>query len=264
MSHYTGTFGPLRPQPHREMLIELGKPSDPARGRTWSWGAVQPPSTPPSQDGECVPGQAYLWPVLVSVEHTLTIVTTAHKLATVIGLVSGYALSLRPRMLRGGATNEEVRRPYPGADVVSGGKRDATMAVTISAPPSRRWPWLVQLECDRAGWYSWDRLDNGGVPSVERIHPEWQEITVGERLTSKPSGASTVMIIHAMLLNFSLGIAAREAAVVHFRDRPGNHHMICDHSSAESGRTGSLNESRPRFRCAGSVPTPGRDGRPRR
>jgi hypothetical protein len=39
-------------------------------------------------------------PVLVSVECALTIMTTAHKLATVIGLVSGYALSLRPRMLR--------------------------------------------------------------------------------------------------------------------------------------------------------------------
>lgn len=70
-------------------------------------------------------------PVLVSVERTLTIVTTAHKLATVIGLVSGYALSLRPRMLRWGATDEEVRRPYPGADVVPPA---APLARTISAP----------------------------------------------------------------------------------------------------------------------------------
>lgn len=116
--------------------------------------------------------------------------TTAHKLATVIGLVGGYALGARPRMLRWGATDEEVRRPYPGVDLVPGGTRGATMAVTINAPPSRLWPWLVQMGCDRAGWYSWDRLDNGGVPSAERIRPEWQEVTVGDHLASKPSGST--------------------------------------------------------------------------
>ena len=69
-----------------------------------------------------------------------------------------------------------------------GGKRGARMAVTINAPPSRLWPWLVPMGCDRAGWYSWDRLDNGGAPSAERIHPEWQQIAVGDHLASSPSG----------------------------------------------------------------------------
>ena len=36
------------------------------------------------------------------------------------------------------------------------------MAVTIDARPSAVWPWLVQMGCDRGGFYSWDRLDNGG------------------------------------------------------------------------------------------------------
>ncbi|HEY6689139.1 MAG TPA: hypothetical protein VI094_23345 [Propionibacteriaceae bacterium] len=53
------------------------------------------------------------------------------------------------------------------------------MAVTIEAPPERVWPWLVQMGYDRAGWYSWDRLDNGGRPSVDRIYPEWQEVKLG-------------------------------------------------------------------------------------
>ena len=93
-------------------------------------------------------------------------------------------------MLRWGATDEEVHRPYPGADLVPGGKRGATMAVTIDAPPARVWPWLVQMGCDRAGWYSWDALDNGGVPSARRIHPEWQQIGVGDRLSSMPGGSA--------------------------------------------------------------------------
>ncbi|MEU0246877.1 hypothetical protein ABZ192_21595 [Streptomyces sp. NPDC006235] len=64
------------------------------------------------------------------------------------------------------------------------------MAVTIEAPPSQVWPWLVQMGCDRAGWYSWDRLDNGGVASARRIHPEWQQISMGDHLASTPSGST--------------------------------------------------------------------------
>lgn len=54
------------------------------------------------------------------------------------------------------------------------------MAATINAPPEKVWPWLVQLGGDRGGWYSWDRLDNAGRPSADRIHPEWQELAVGD------------------------------------------------------------------------------------
>lgn len=110
--------------------------------------------------------------------------------AAISALAGTYALVVRPRMLRSGATEEEVRAEYPGADLVPGGKRGATMAVTIDAPPSAVWPWLVQMGCDRAGWYSWDRLDNAGVPSTERIHPEWQDVSAGDRMTSTPSGVT--------------------------------------------------------------------------
>ena len=54
------------------------------------------------------------------------------------------------------------------------------MAVTIEAPPDQVWPWLVQMGGDRGGWYSWDRLDNGGRPSAQEVHPEWQDLAVGD------------------------------------------------------------------------------------
>jgi proline iminopeptidase len=79
-----------------------------------------------------------------------------------------------------GASREEVAEPYPGAEIVPDGKRGATMAVTIDAPPKAVWPWLLQLGGDRGGWYSWDLLDNGGRPSADRIHPEWQGLNVGD------------------------------------------------------------------------------------
>jgi hypothetical protein len=101
---------------------------------------------------------------------------------------AAWAVVVRPRVLRWGATDEELRTPYPCAGLIRGGKRGATMAVTIKAPVAQVWPWLVQMGCDRAGWYSWDHLDNAGRPSADRIHPEWQHIAPGDHLASKPGG----------------------------------------------------------------------------
>lgn len=96
--------------------------------------------------------------------------------------VALYAGWVHPRLMHWGATEEEVLGPFPGAEVVAGSQRSATMAVTIDAPPERVWPWLVQIGWDRGGWYSWDLLDNGGRPSAREVHPEWQDLAVGDRL----------------------------------------------------------------------------------
>jgi hypothetical protein len=57
----------------------------------------------------------------------------------------------------------------------------------IDAPPAQVWPWLVQMGCRRAGWYSWDRLDNGGKRSADRIVPELQTIAEGDIIPATPS-----------------------------------------------------------------------------
>ncbi|CAH0130262.1 hypothetical protein SRABI83_00223 [Arthrobacter sp. Bi83] len=105
------------------------------------------------------------------------------------GFTAGYLSLVRPRLLHWGATADEVKGPYPGAELIPDSTRSATMAVTIDAPPSRVWPWLVQMGTDRAGWYSWDRLDNFGHRSADRIHPEWQEISLGDHLAAKPDSS---------------------------------------------------------------------------
>jgi hypothetical protein len=105
------------------------------------------------------------------------------KAAVLSGLAAAiYAVGLRPRLVRWGASDEEVEGPFPGAEHVLDGERAPTMAVTINAPPEQVWPWLVQLGWDRGGWYSWDRLDNAGRPSARAVHPEWQNLAVGDRL----------------------------------------------------------------------------------
>ena len=107
--------------------------------------------------------------------------TVRSKIAGTAGTAAlVYAAWARPRLMRWGATDEEVTGAYPGAELVPHGLRAATMAVTIDAPPDQVWPWLVQLGGDRGGWYSWDRLDNGGRPSATEVHPEWQNLAVGD------------------------------------------------------------------------------------
>jgi hypothetical protein len=50
----------------------------------------------------------------------------------------------------------------------------------MRARPEHVWPWLVQIGFNRAGWYSYDLLDNLGRRSAERIIPELQAISVGD------------------------------------------------------------------------------------
>ena len=101
--------------------------------------------------------------------------------------VGALALS-RKRLRNRGATLAERRATLPGDEIFPGAKGRSTMAITIDLPPSKVWPWLVQMGCDRAGFYSWDRLDNGGRPSASRIHPEWQTLAVGDRVLCTPDG----------------------------------------------------------------------------
>jgi proline iminopeptidase len=112
-----------------------------------------------------------------------------HLLAGAAALLAAYRWGLLPRLRTWGATPEEVRAAYPGDDLVPGGRRGATMATTIPAPPRDVWPWLVQMGADRGGFYSFDRLDNGGRPSAERIHPQWQDLREGDRMAVVPDGS---------------------------------------------------------------------------
>lgn len=93
-----------------------------------------------------------------------------------------YVFLVLPRLTRWGATGEEVAGPYPGAELVPESKRSPTMAITINATPGQIWPWLVQMGWDRGGWYSWDLLDNAGRQSATEVHPEWQNLAVGDQL----------------------------------------------------------------------------------
>jgi hypothetical protein len=82
--------------------------------------------------------------------------------------------------LRWGATDAEVSGAMPGDELMPPVPFTATRAITIEAPPERVWPWLMQVGFQRAGFYSYDLLDNLGRPSVREVLPEYQSLAVGD------------------------------------------------------------------------------------
>jgi hypothetical protein len=61
-----------------------------------------------------------------------------------------------------------------------------THAITVHCGQEELWPWLIQMGADRAGWYSYDLLDNGGRQSAERILPALQSPPVGAVFPALP------------------------------------------------------------------------------
>ncbi len=105
-----------------------------------------------------------------------------------------YLRWVRPWQLRWGATDREVSRPMPGDEIVVKPSFNATRAVTIHAPASHIYPWIRQIGMNRAGWYSYDLLDNLGRPSTRRILLEHQKTFVGQTIPISPDGKQGLFV----------------------------------------------------------------------
>lgn len=105
-----------------------------------------------------------------------------------VSAAGAYLGIVRPWQLRWGASDEEVSRSMPGDDLVDQPTFNATRAVTIAARPEHIWPWLLQIGINRAGWYSYDWLDNLGRPSATEIIPELQDLKTGDLIPISPNG----------------------------------------------------------------------------
>lgn len=100
------------------------------------------------------------------------------------GTVVGIIFLLRPWHLRWGATDDEIKRSMPGDEILENPTYKTTRAITIDAPVSDVWPWLVQMGYRRGGMYTYDTIDRiMGIldePSADRILPEFQQLEVGD------------------------------------------------------------------------------------
>jgi hypothetical protein len=82
----------------------------------------------------------------------------------------------------------------PGDDIVEKPSFHATRAVTVNAPAEAIYPWIVQMGVNRAGWYSYDLLDNLGRRSAESILPEHQTIHSGDLIPMSPDGKAGLWV----------------------------------------------------------------------
>ncbi|WP_037603549.1 hypothetical protein [Streptacidiphilus rugosus] len=110
--------------------------------------------------------------------------------ATAAALAVGYPVLWRPRCLTWGASVLEVCREMPGDALLPTAPLVTTRAVTVDAPPSAIWPWLLQMGPGRGGAYTYDWIENLmglDMHSADRIIPEFQELKPGDTM---PLGAN--------------------------------------------------------------------------
>lgn len=107
------------------------------------------------------------------------------KALAAAGVAAAYHTLLRPRILRRGATEEEAERSLPGDEITPPNPFRSTMAVSLAATPEEIWPWLVQVGWNRAGFYSYNRIEallRMDLHNADRVHPEWQDLRVGDTM----------------------------------------------------------------------------------
>jgi hypothetical protein len=110
-------------------------------------------------------------------------------------VLSPGIILIRSVMVRALKTAAERLWRIEGDDILANARAELTHAAVIDAPAADVWPWLLQMGCQRAGWYSWDRLDNAGVPSADRIIPALQHLSVGDVLPARPVGAEGFKVL---------------------------------------------------------------------
>jgi hypothetical protein len=132
--------------------------------------------------------------------------------AVVFALVTPF---LRFQRVKWGANAVEVNKNLPGDELIPDPKWQYTNAITINAPVSKVWPWLVQIGQGRGGFYSYESLENMvgcNIHNASRIMPEFQHLAVGEEIKLYPQGPGYPVVV----------IELERVIVLHSDTRTGN------------------------------------------
>jgi hypothetical protein len=118
-------------------------------------------------------------------KRTSTVVAGA---ALTVAAAVAYRRLLREPILTWGATPDEASRRLPGDELLEAADVVSTRAITVGAPASAVWPWLVQMGPGRGGAYTYDwieRLFGIDMHSANQIVPEWQQLDVGDVMRNR-------------------------------------------------------------------------------
>jgi len=110
-----------------------------------------------------------------------------------VGLMVASIVTVRlltPWMDRYGATDAELAAVFPGDELVPNPASFVNRAITIHASPEDIYPWLMQLDAEKGGWYSYDWLETNllrcPMINADHIHPEWQNRQVDDLVRMCP------------------------------------------------------------------------------
>ena len=124
-----------------------------------------------------------------------------------------------------GSTRAERTMSLPGDDVVVRPHFVTDHAITIDAPPSTVWPWLVQMGWHRAGWYTSRWVDVLLFPaneaSADRIRAEWQGLAVGDLVPDGAPETECYFVVRELEPEHHLVLHSRSHLPPDFRDRFG-------------------------------------------
>ena len=112
----------------------------------------------------------------------------AALVALIAGLVITTLAAYRP-------TRDERFALMPGDRWIAQPMFVTTQAVTVPAPVERVWPWIAQMGAGRAGWYSYDAIDNGGTPSATVILSAYQHLEPGDLLSAVPGSEDAFIVL---------------------------------------------------------------------
>jgi hypothetical protein len=116
-----------------------------------------------------------------------------------------FLFVLHPWFMNWGATPEEQAMNLPGDTAPAA--TYFTRAISIEAPPSAVWAWLQAIGQDRAGFLSYDYLENltgADIHNADALRPEWQQRSIGDRVPMSSlfgrslMGDGTTTLIHLL------------------------------------------------------------------
>lgn len=116
----------------------------------------------------------------------------AGRIGIVLLVVASAAAALaavRRASLRWGTDGDETTRSLPGDDILPTADLQATRAISIDAPRADVWPWVAQIGQNRAGFYSYDWMENlvgCDIHSADVLMPEVRVHGVGDAVNLHP------------------------------------------------------------------------------
>jgi hypothetical protein len=102
-----------------------------------------------------------------------------------VAAAAAYSVLFRRWCLTWGATPEEAEAELPGDELMPEPDVLSTRAMSIHAPPSAIWPWLVQMGSGRGGAYTYDWIENLfglDMHSATEVLPQLQGLKQGDQL----------------------------------------------------------------------------------